>query len=60
MGTLAVSHGHDERIRDAILAFEPSLLVIDPVQAYITSDSDLQIAGRARKIMRRLGMWAEA
>ena len=50
----------DERIRDAILAFEPRLLVIDPVQAYIPSDSDLQIAGRARKIMRRLGMWAEA
>ena len=50
----------DERIRDAILAFEPRLLVIDPVQAYITSDSDLQIAGRARKLMRRLGMWAEA
>lgn len=50
----------DERIRDAILAFEPRLLVIDPVQAYISNDSDLQIAGRARKLMRRLGMWAEA
>lgn len=50
----------DERIRDAIIQFEPKLLVIDPVQAYIGSDSDLQIAGRARKLMRRLGMWAEA
>ena len=50
----------DERIREAIIEFEPKLLVIDPVQAYIGSDSDLQIAGRARKLMRRLGMWAEA
>ena len=50
----------DERIREAIIEFKPSLLVIDPVQAYIGSDSDLQIAGRARKLMRRLGMWAEA
>ena len=50
----------DERIRNAILSFEPRLLVIDPVQAYIASDSDLQIAGRARRLMRRLSMWAEA
>ena len=50
----------DERLREAIIEFQPSLLVIDPVQAYIGSDSDLQIAGRARKLMRRLGMWAEA
>lgn len=50
----------DERIREAIIEFEPKLLVIDPVQAYIGNDSDLQIAGRARKLMRRLGMWAEA
>lgn len=42
----------DERIREAIIAFEPKLLVIDPVQAYIGSDSDLQIAGRARKLIR--------
>lgn len=50
----------DERIREAIIEFTPKLLVIDPVQAYIGSDSDIQIAGRARKLMRRLGMWAEA
>lgn len=50
----------DERIREAIIEYEPKLLVIDPVQAYIGSDSDLQIAGRARRLMRRLGMWAEA
>ena len=49
----------DERIRDAIISFEPKLLVIDPIQAYIGNDSSLQIAGSARKLMRRLSMWAE-
>ena len=48
----------DERIRQAIVKFRPRLVVIDPIQAYLGSDSDLQIAGRARKLMRRLGMWA--
>ena len=47
----------DERIRQAIIEFRPRLVVIDPIQAYLGSDSDLQIAGRARKLMRRLGMW---
>lgn len=50
----------DERIREAIIEYQPSLLVIDPIQAYIGRDSDLQIAGRARKLMRRLSSWAEA
>ena len=48
----------DERIREAITEWKPSLVVIDPIQSYIGSDSDLQIAGRARKLMRRVGMWA--
>ena len=46
------------KIRQAIIEFRPRLVVIDPIQAYLGSDSDLQIAGRARKLMRRLGMWA--
>ncbi len=50
----------DERIREAMIEFEPKLLVIDPVQAYIGNDFDLQVAGKARRLMRRLGMWAEA
>ena len=50
----------DERIREAMAAFKPQLLVIDPVQAYIGNDTDLLIAGRARKLMRRLAAWAEA
>ena len=48
----------DERLRQASIEFRPRLVVIDPIQAYIGSDSDLQIAGRARKLMSRLGMWA--
>ena len=48
----------DERIRDAIISFRPRLVVIDPIQAYLGSDSDLQIAGRARKLMQRLSLWA--
>jgi len=48
----------DERIRDAIVECKPQLVVIDPIQSYIGSDSDLQIAVRARKLMRRVSLWA--
>ncbi len=48
----------DERIRDAIIAFHPSLVIIDPLQAYVGNGSDLQIAGKSRKLMSRLGLWA--
>ena len=44
----------DERIRDAILAFEPRLLVIDPIQAYIGNDTSMQVAG-AKNLYRGLG-----
>lgn len=50
----------DERLREAIVAFKPQLVVIDPIQSYIGSDSDLQIAVKARKLMHRLSMWASA
>ena len=48
----------DERIRDAIVECKPQLVVIDPIQSYIGNDSDLQIAVKARKLMRRVGLWA--
>lgn len=48
----------DERIRNAIIECNPQLVVIDPIQSYIENESDMQIAVRARKLMRRLGMWA--
>lgn len=50
----------DERIREAIVAFRPQLVVIDPIQSYIGNDSDLQIAVKARKLMRRVSTWAQA
>ncbi|WP_295094799.1 AAA family ATPase [Ruminococcus sp.] len=48
----------DERIREAITEWRPRLVVIDPIQSYIGNDSDLQLASKARKLMRRIGMWA--
>lgn len=48
----------DERIRDAIIEWKPRLVIVDPIQSYIGNDSDLQMAGRARKLTRRIGMWA--
>lgn len=48
----------DEHIREAIIEFKPQLVVVDPLQSYIGNDSDLQIAVRARKLMRRISMWA--
>lgn len=48
----------DEKLRIAITEFRPALLVIDPIQAYLGNDTDMQMAGRARRIMQRLGMWA--
>lgn len=49
---------NDERLRDAIQLFRPSLLVIDPIQSYIGNDTDMQSVGKARKVMQRLGLWA--
>ena len=48
----------DERIREFISGFRPQLVVIDPIQSYLDNESDLYMAVRARKLMRRLGMWA--
>ena len=48
----------DERIRQAIVEFRPSVVVIDPIQSYIENAADLQMAGKARKLLRRISMWA--
>lgn len=42
----------------ALYNTNPRRLVVDPIQAYLGNDSDLLIAGKARKLMQRLGMWA--
>jgi RecA-family ATPase len=49
----------DGRIRGFISGFRPQLVVIDPIQSYVENDSDLQIAVKARKLMRRLSIWAD-
>ena len=51
---------NDERLYEAIATFHPRMVVIDPIQAYISNSSDLQIAAKARKLVRRLSTWAEA
>lgn len=48
----------DERLREAIESFRPRLLVIDPIQAYVENDGDLTRASKARRLMRRMGIWA--
>ncbi len=48
----------DERLREAIITFHPRLVVIDPIQAYVENDSDLMSASKARRLMRRTGIWA--
>lgn len=48
----------DERIREAIIEFRPWLVVIDPLQSYIESSSDLMMASKARRLMKRIGLWA--
>ena len=49
----------DERLRIAIQQFGASLVVIDPVQAYL-GDAEISNAKSIRRIMRRLALWAEA
>lgn len=48
----------DERLREAIEYFRPRLLIIDPIQAYVENDSDLMNASKARRLMKRTGIWA--
>ena len=48
----------DERLRQAIIEFRPRLVVIDPIQAYVENDSDLMSASKARRLMKRTGIWA--
>ena len=48
----------DERIRDAIIEFKPWMVVIDPLQSYIESNSDLMMASKARRLLKWLTLWA--
>jgi archaellum biogenesis ATPase FlaH len=49
----------DERIEETIKSTGARLFVIDPVQAYIPQDADMQSAQKMRGLMRRLAAVAE-
>ena len=48
----------DERIRESIVKVKPKLVVIDPVQSYLGTDSNIFVTSRARRLMHRLSIWA--
>lgn len=48
----------DEKLRDAIIDFKASLVVIDPFQAYLGDDVYMSSARKIRKLMQRLNIWA--
>lgn len=48
----------DERIGRMIAEFRPRLVVLDPIQAYLGTQSELTMITKARKLMRRLSSWA--
>lgn len=49
---------HDDYLQNAIDEFKARLVVIDPFQAYVTTDGDMMSAVKVRRIMQRLGRWA--
>lgn len=48
----------DEKLQQAIIAFQPRIVVIDPIQSYVDNPADLLIAGKLRRTLRRVGIWA--
>lgn len=49
----------DDRLEKAIQSFQAKLLVLDPLQAFMPSNADMQNASHVRSIMRKLGKVAE-
>lgn len=49
----------DGRIEEAIKHTKSKLLILDPLQAFIPQDVDMQSAGKMRGILGKLGMIAE-
>jgi hypothetical protein len=48
----------DDRIEDAIIHTRARLFIIDPLQAFLSQDSDMQSAGRMRGVLGRLSLIA--
>lgn len=49
----------DSRIEEALLNKKPSLMIIDPVQAYLGATVDMHRANQVRPVIHRLGILAE-
>lgn len=48
----------DEKLQQAIIEFHPRIIVIDPIQSYVDNPADLLVAGKLRRTLRRIGIWA--
>ncbi len=48
----------DDRIEKAILQTKARLLILDPLQAFLSQDGDMQSAGRMRNILGKLSLLA--
>lgn len=49
----------DSRIENAVRDFGARLLILDPIQAFISQDGDMQSASKMRSLMRKLSETAE-
>ena len=49
----------DERIEEALKTTKAKLLILDPIQAYLGGDVDINRANEARDMTKRLGLLAE-
>lgn len=49
----------DERIEQALIETKAKLLILDPIQAYLGGDVDINRANEARDMTKRLGLLAE-
>ena len=44
----------DDRIEQALIHTNARLLILDPLQAFLTQDGDMQSAGRMRSVLGKL------
>lgn len=49
----------DERIEEAIIKTNAKLLILDPIQAYLGGNTDMNRANEAREMTKKLGLVAE-
>lgn len=49
----------DERLEEAVIRTKAKLLILDPIQAYLGGETDMNRANEARNMTKRLGALAE-